>query len=300
MRSLQRVRPAIAGWIVLLLATLPGAGRAQRVLDLPLRTTAGADALASGPLAVFWNPAAIRVASARGEVTVVDVRGPQETGLAAFAVAGTWDLDPRTTLAVGFQHVGIDDIEETTTSPLPASGGSSLIEVAENVFAVAATHRAGEAVAIGAGVQYVRTAAALGGEDAVEIGAGAIVRPALPLSPRVGAAARIDDEGATWNAGIELAPAAARAGGWVFRGAWGAGGSPRFHGIAHRVSAAADWTDRVSVSAGIAGEPGAAGRTWEPVASASLRLTRYTVSVLREDLPNGFGAVHAFRLSVAF
>ena len=300
MRSLQRVGPAIAGWIALLLATLPGVGRAQRILDLPLRTTAGADALTSGPLAVFWNPAAARVPSERGEVIVVDVRGPRETGLGAFAVAGTWNVDPQTTLAAGFQHLGIDDIEETTTSPLSASGGASLIEVAENVFAVAATRRAGERGFIGAGVQYVRAADALGGEDAVEIGAGAILRPALPLSPRVGVAARLDDEGATWIAGIELAPASAHAGGWQFRSGWGASGSPRFHGVTHHVSAAADWTERVSVSVAIAGEPGAAGRTWEPLASASLRLARYTVSVLHEDLPNGFGAVRAFRLSVSF
>ncbi len=295
----QRVRCAGAARLALLLAALPGAAQAQRVLDLPVRMSAGPDALMTGPIAVFWNPATAASAM-RGEVVVMDVRGPTETGLGAFALAGTWRLDERTTIALGYQHVGIDDIEETTTSPLPPAGGASLIEIGENVLAVAATRRAGTRVAIGAGVQYARAADALGGQDVVEIGAGALVEPSLPLAPRIGGAVRLDDEGATWTAGIELAPAALRAGGWLFRAAGGAGGSPRFHGVSLRWAGVAHWADHVVVSAGMGGEPGADGRTWDPLASVSLRLTRYTVSALREELPNASGAVHAFRLSVTF
>jgi hypothetical protein len=60
------------------------------------------------------------------------------------------------------------------------------------------------------------------------------------------------------------------------------------------------WRDLVDLSIGIAGEPGLGGHTWDPVAGVSVRFGRFTVGVLRENLPNNVGAVHAFRLGTAF
>ena len=51
---------------------------------------------------------------------------------------------------------------------------------------------------------------------------------------------------------------------------------------------------------GMSGEPDAGGRTWRPVAAASVRLSRYVLGVMREEMANDFGAVHALRFSVAF
>ncbi|MCI0435324.1 MAG: hypothetical protein L0271_17035 [Gemmatimonadetes bacterium] len=301
MQSHQRVTSALPGLLTLtlVLALQPGAAQAQRVLDLPPRTTAGPDAILRGPIAVFWNPAGIGIDTGRGEAAIVDLRGPSITGLGAFGLAATWNLDERTALAAGYQHIGIDGIEETTTSPLPPSGGASLIDISENIFAIAASRRAGARATIGAGVQYVRGAGITGGENVVGIGAGAEVRPELPLEPQLGAAVNVDDEGTTWTGAVEISPIRPR-GDWSLHAAWGAGGSPRFHGVSHRAAARADWSDRIAVAAGVSGEPGADGRTWDPLASISLRITRYTVSVMREELPNGFGAVHALRLSVRF
>jgi hypothetical protein len=271
----------------------------QRVLEMPARTGAGADALARGPIAVFWNPGAARAPSARGEVLIMDVRGPSSTGLDGTVLAGSVRLDERTSLMLGYQNLRIDDIERTTTSPLPEDGATPL-DLGENLFAVAAVRTLGPRLTIGASVQYVRGADAIGGEDDVEIGAGVSGEAEHSLRPRVGVSVRTSEDGAFWSAGVEVMPDALRRGDWSLGANYGAAGSPQYHGLAHRIAAGAVWRDLVDLSIGIAGEPGLGGHTWDPVAGVSVRFGRFTVGVLRENLPNNVGAVHAFRLGTAF
>ena len=115
-------------------AAPPAAG--QRLLDLEPRTSAGAEAAVAGAAAVFWNPAGIGALSRRAEASVVDVRGPESTGLGGLAFAAALRLDDRTTLALGFQHAGIEGIERTSDSPLPGLG-EGIIDLSEDVLSAA-------------------------------------------------------------------------------------------------------------------------------------------------------------------
>ncbi|MGH7501245.1 MAG: hypothetical protein ACREL7_05740 [Longimicrobiales bacterium] len=272
---------------------------AQRVLEMPARTGAGADALARGPIAVFWNPGAVTIPIDRGEAMLMDVRGPSSTGLDGTVIAAALRLDERTTLLAGYQNLRIDEITRTTTSPL-AEDGAVPLDLGENLFALAAVRTLGPRLALGAGVQYVRGAEVAGGENAAEIGAGVSARIDHSLHPHFGAAVRTADDGAFWIAGLEIAPDALHRGDWAVRAQYGAGGSPQYHGLSHRVAASASWRDAADLSIGFAGEPGLDGHTWDPVAGVAVRFGRFTVGVLRENLPNDVGAVHAFRLSTAF
>jgi 23S rRNA (adenine2503-C2)-methyltransferase len=92
----------------------PAAG--QRLLDLPVRTWAGADAVATGAVAAFWNPAGAGILTRRGEVLVVDVLAPEPTGMGGFALAAAWQVDSATTVALGYHHVGVDGILRTRSA----------------------------------------------------------------------------------------------------------------------------------------------------------------------------------------
>jgi hypothetical protein len=287
----------VAASMCIAFATPPLA--AQGMLDVPVRTTAGADAVRPGAAAVFWNPGAIALAGTRAEALLLDVRGPSATGLDGLALAGAVRVDSATTLAIGFRHSGIEEIGQTTDSPL-GDGTSGTIDISEDLFVVAAARSLSPVLRVGAIVSYARSAEVLEADDVLEIGAGMSARlPALPGSS-VGASVRGSEDGVRWLAGLSLAPDFARWSDWSIVGDYGAAGAPEYHGIAHRVTAGIRWSDRVGGAAGLAGEPGADGTTWTAVAGADLRLNRYVVGVVREQMPNGFGAVHTFRLSVGF
>jgi hypothetical protein len=271
---------------------------AQRLLDLQVRTSALPDALAPGAAAVFWNPAAVAGLSGRGEALVVDVRGSRANGLGGTALAGAYRLDERTTFAAGYQHVGLDPIARTSTSPL-ADAEDPDIDIGEHVFGAALARRLSPDIVIGGIVRYARTSDVAGADGVAEFGAGVELRPRLPLAPTFAALARAEDDGTTWNGAVALAtplPAAD----WRVGASVGVGGSPQVHGLSHRLAALVAWQDRLTITGGLAGEPGADGRTWQPLASATLRLSRFALGVLREQLPNDFGAMHALRFSIAF
>jgi hypothetical protein len=292
---LRAVPFAVPACLVCLTTTATHAS-AQRLLDLQVRTSAGADALATGAAAVFWNPAATASVAGRGEALVVDVRGATATGLEGFALAAAGRPQARTVVAAGYQHVGVDGIERTSTSPLQDPEETE-IDVGEHVFAAALARTLSVPLAVGAVVRYVRTADIAGGDGVVEFGAGVTYRPALPLAPVLGAAARVEEDGTNWTAGIELAPPIAAAD-WRVRASWGVGGSPQVEGVTHRFAALVDWRALVSVSAGVAAEPDGPGRSWQPLAAATLHVNRFAIGVLREELPNDFGAIHSLRFSV--
>lgn len=280
-------------------AMAPQRTAAQRVLDLPMRTGAGADALQVGPVAVFWNPGALGVPAGRGEVLLLDARGPTPTGLDGVGLAGVMRLDPRTAIGVGYQNVGIDDMEQTTTSPLPDDGAVPL-ELSENALSFAAVRLIGTSLAVGTGVRYTRGADVVGGDDVVALGAGFRYLPARGPDPVLAAGLRLDEEGAEWFAGASLSRPLGDTGDWRTGAEYGVAGSPGTVGTSHRLTANVTWRDRLRAGLGVAGEPGAYGRTWDPVGAASLRISRYVVGILREELPNDLGAVHQFRFSVTF
>jgi hypothetical protein len=263
-----------------------------------VRSTAGAEALSPGAAAVFWNPARISVAE-RGEVTLLDLRAPGITGVRGMAAAAAVALDERTVLGVGYEYMGVDGGERTTTSP----DGGSPIDLAENRIAVAASHTLGSRARVGALVQYTRLPD-VGGEGAAAssvmgLGAGVSLRPVAALPVEVAATAVTEGDAAHWAAGVDFAspqwwPA------WQLRAQYGAAGGQLAPGVTHRVAAVGEWRRQVELTAGLVSEPDGSARSLEPVLGAEVRLQRYRLGVVREQLPNEFGAAYSLRFSAAF
>jgi hypothetical protein len=69
-------------------------------------------------------------------------------------------------------------------------------------------------------------------------------------------------------------------------------------GLVHWLATELEWSERVMVSAGLTREPDIDTAHWAPILAASLRLNRYTLGIVRENLVNDFGATYSFRLQV--
>jgi hypothetical protein len=290
------------------MALAAGAGPAsgQRLLEeWQVRTTAGAEALATGASAVFWNPAQVMVRGGRAEVIVLDLRAPSMTGVEGIAGAAAYTLDERTVLAVGYEHMRVDGIERTTDSP----DGGSPIDFGENRFAVAASHRLGSALRVGAMVRYTRlpevsytsaSGAPLGGAESVlGLGAGVRYRPLATLPLDLAAMAATEGSETYWMAGAEFAPRRTWSH-WQLRGEYGVAGGELAPGTTHRAALTAAWREQVELTLGGVMEPDGGGRSLEPALGTTLRLSRYRLGVVREQLPNEFGGAWSFALGLAF
>jgi hypothetical protein len=295
--GLINLHPACTALAAAALLVSVADAHAQRLVDLEVRASAGPDVLTTGAAAAFWNPAAAGRLGGRAEALVIDIRGPAVTGLGGFAAAGAWRLDSRLTLAVSWEHVSVDDIGRTSDSPIP-DGAASRIELGEDVVGLSAAQRLGHIASLGVQVRYARASAIVEDRTVLEFGVGLDLRPDLPLRPAVAGMVRAEEGGARWGAGLEVVPVTV--GGISAGAAWGLGGGPSYRGTSQRLAGLFGWRDALHVSAGLAAEPGADGTTWQPIAAAALRVQRYGIGVVREELPHGFGAKHAFRFSVAF
>jgi hypothetical protein len=199
---------------------------------------------------------------------------------------------------VGYHHVGIDGILQTDDSPLTED--ATPLDLGEDGIAVALSRAITPSLNVGIVARYIRAAEIADDRSVGEFGLGAHFRPDLPGNPVFGGVTRFEAEGTAWMAGVEIMPVGTADAVWRLGANWGADGGPMRIGVSHRVAAVAAWREYVAVSAGLAGEPDAAGRTWRPVAAATLRFTRYSLAVMREHMANDFGAIHAFRFTVGF
>lgn len=268
---------------------------AQRVLDWPLRTTAGPEAVTRGVEAAYWNPAAIASATSRGEVLIADQRSPASIGVGGFAAAVSWRLDPRTTVAAGYQHVSIDDIGETSTSPLPDTDEPTF-SIGEDQFAIGVAHALGSALTAGGGVRHDRSNELGFSESTTSLIAGFLFTPALPLRPVLGASVLTQSGGVRYNGGIEAGSLVTRD--LELRAGYGIRGGKDALAVEHRVGATLKWRQMVGVTGGFATAQAGAERTYDAVFGASLRVSRYELGVLREGLANDFGAAYSFRFKV--
>jgi len=289
-------RVAVLAAVLLWSAALPASG--QRLLDLDARTTAGAEAVVGGAAAAFWNPAGIGVLARRAEATVIDVRGPESTGLGGLAFAAALRLSDRWTVGVSLQHAGIEGIERTSGSPLPGLG-EGIIDLSEDVLSAVGAYDVGEAVTVGAAIHYVRAADLAQVDDAVELGVGVAWRPELPLAPVAALGVRREEDETAWMGGLEVTPLRPSSD-WAVTASYGATAGGRERGLGHRVATGARYRDRASFSVGASAGEDDGGTAWSPVAAAELRLARYVIGVLRESLASDFGAVYALRFTVQF
>jgi hypothetical protein len=274
---------------------------AQRVFDeWPVRTSAGPDAVARGVEAVFWNPAAIYTRTYRGEAFIADQRTPDQIGVGGFAIAGAWRLDGRTTVAAGYQHVGIDDIGETSESPLPDPGIPATFSIGEDQVHVGAAHALSAGLMIGGGVRLDRSDETGADSTSTSLTGGVLVRPTLPaiaaLSPTVGGAIVVQQDGIRWSGGVDFALPTVSA--VTSRLGYGVRGGDGFPDVEHRVGLAATWREMITASIGAMNGNAGGDRKWEATLGASLRVSRYELGVLREALANDFGAAYSFRLRV--
>jgi hypothetical protein len=271
----------------------------QRLLDLPARTTASADALIIGASAILWNPAGVAQLAGTGEASVIDVRGPESIGIGAFAAAAAVRVARRTSIAIGFQHTGTEEIQRTGSTPLP-EGGVSSFHIGEDLWAVGGAWQPVPSIALGANLRYTRTAIVVRDRSVVEFAGGFHFRPTIPFAPVFAAAAITQEDGTAWMAGMELTPYGGAGHNWSWRTSWGVARAPLQHRISHRAAGSASWRERITLSAGMQGEPSADGMTWQPAGAISVRINRYRLGVLREELPNSFGAFHSFHFAVSF
>jgi hypothetical protein len=277
------------------LLVLPEAAAAQRLLDeWRVRTVAGAEALAPGAAAVFWNPAQLRV-TGRGEAMVADLRAPGITGVDGLVVALAGALDGRTTLGVGYEYMGVSGLERTTTSP----DAGAPIDLGENRFAVAASHILGNRAHLGAVVQYTRMPEISGERSSISLGGGLRYEAPLPLPATLAGSMAVEGEAVQWLAGVEFA-SGPRWTHWQLRGQYGAAGSDLAPGTTHRLTAIGEWRQHVELAVGAVSEPDGAGRAVQPVVGAELRLHRYRLGLVREELGNDFGGAWSFRFTVGF
>ncbi|HEY8483894.1 MAG TPA: hypothetical protein VIL13_04725 [Longimicrobiales bacterium] len=281
--------------LMLMLGARPGV--AQRLLDWPIRTSGGAEAVVSGAAAVFWNPAGVGLVEGRIEGLVADIEGPASTGLGGVALAVAWQPGGRVAVALGYHHIGIDGIPRTSTSPIP-DGTDAELDVGEDLVALAAAYELAPGWTAGVLARYWWANQGNLGIQAA-FGAGVIYRPRLPLRPIVAAAAVTDPTGVRWMSGLEASlptpPGAWRAG--VSYGLAGGGWRGAGH-LTHRLALLAHWREWLTVTAGFALDPAAESASPEPVVTGELRLGRYTIGITREDLANGLGAAYTYRLNV--
>ena len=278
---------------------------AQRVLDWPLHTTAGPEAVMRGAEAAFWNIAGIAPRSGRGEVMIADQRTPNASSISGFAAAGSWRLDNRTTLGAAYQHVGIDDIGETSTTPLP-DAEQPTTSIGEDQFTLGLSHALGEAVTAGAGFKYDRTNAGSFlpadqaqasdfKENTTTLEAGFLARAPHLFHPTVGGTVSTQGGGVNYAGGLEAGTTVHSVD--VTLG-YGLRGGEDFRVIEHRIGITGSWRQIIAATAGLVTAKAGSERSWEPVAGASLRVSRYEIGFLREMLSNDFGAAYSFRFRI--
>lgn len=293
--KLQTARTvALAGLLIAL-----GAGRlaAQRILNWPLRTGAGPDAVLRGAEAAFWNPAGVQLEAGRAEVLIADQRTPDAIGITGFAGAGAWRIDSHTTVAVAYQHVAIDDITETSTSPAP-DGQDATFSIAEDQIAAAAARLIGGGLHFGALARFNRSNETGSNQNTTSLGVGFHYSPTVPLVPVLGAAVVTQaGQSVRYMAGVEVTVPRFRDDLSV-RAGYGFRGGRDDLAFEHRFGMTTSWRRMLAVSGGVSTAALAGERSWEPVLGASLRVSRYELGVIREVLGNDFGAAYSFRFRI--
>ncbi len=296
MRRIARILAAAFGTMVLTSGPVYG----QRLLDWTIHTTAEPEALNRGAGAGFWNPAGIQLDSGRIEGLILDMQGPSSTGLNGAALAASGRLQDKTSVGVAYQHLAVGGIPVTNTSPMEDALGAE-ISVSEDRITLAGAQPVSSTTSAGAMVQYLR--ANNGSTISTELTFGAGFRYAsdvIHLKPEVAAAGFVASGQTRWIGGAEITPVTLHSIPLAFSVGYGISGSGRQSRPTHRGTLTARFADYVDVTAAILAEPGAEGTTLQPVLSAELQLGRYMLGVLREGLPNGFGAMYSYRLNVRF
>ena len=282
-------------------ALVPSApAAAQTVLEWPLLLEARPGPLVVGAGAVLMNPAGAGDLAGRAEALVSDLETPEAMGLRALTIATALHITGGWNLGVGYRHVSVGDMLLTEGPPV-AGGPSELptLEVAEDVYTIAVAYRTG-ALGFGLAGRLDTPAEELGGEEAW---AGAVGASWIPRVPFVGlhlaGSMELDDDAPDASLAFELGAAPILDQRLRLALGYGARTGSEL-GAEHRVIAIGTWRGVAELQAGANAQPGADRTDWVPLIAGLVRLGRYRLGIVREHLPNGFGAAMHYRLSVAF
>lgn len=270
---------------------------AQAVLDWPLILEARPATLVTGSGAVLANPAGVADLEQRAEALVSDLETPDEMGLRALTVAGTLRLLDRLTIGAAYRHIGVGDMLRTDGPPL--GGALRPLEIGEDVFALGvgvrlATFRVGLAGRLDTPAGELRGdeawAGTLGASWVPDLADGALrLATSLEIEPDEATLAGAAEAGSPLLLDDRLALALA----------WGARQNGPL-GISHTIVGSGVWRGVAELQAGASAQPGAGGAEWVPLFAGLLHLGRYRLGIVREHLPNDFGAAMHYRLSVVF
>ncbi len=279
-----------------LLLPPPGAA-GQLVFDWPLRSATQPEAVITGAGSLFWNPGSLvsEVGTDR-EVWIIHVDGPDATGIGGVGFSGVTDIPQGFRVGAGYWHLGVDGIPRTTTSPEQEIGE---IHVSEDVAVVAVAQSMGSMTGLGGGLRFQHGSAGKESLTRVEGELGIHHRATyLPFSPRFGLAIRGLGAELGTLAGAELTFPALASSRIPVRVGYGIQTDSRLRARDHRLSLRAAWMDQVHLGMGFS----YLGREngWTPLWMVGADIGRYSLSVLRESLANGFGATHYFQASLRF
>lgn len=290
--------PRIALACAALLA--PQAADGQTVLEWPLLVEARPAPLVSGAGAVLVNPANAGDLAGRAEALVSDLETPEAMGLRALTIAAALQVTSGWTMGIGYRHVGVGDMLVTDGPPV-AGGGAELptLDVAEDAYTIAVAYRTGP-LGFGLAGRLDTPARALGGEESWAGTVGASVTPLVPLvGLRVGVAMELDDDAPDVAAALEIAAPPVMDQRLRLGLAYGTRVASRL-GAEHTIVGTGTWRGAAELQVGASAQPGSDGTNWVPLIAGLVRLGRYRLGIVYEQLPNGFGGAMHYRLSVAF
>jgi hypothetical protein len=258
-----------------------------------VRATATPDALIQGATAVFRNPAML-APRARGDVSLLDVRGPEVTGISGMAVAASYRLDARTAAGIGYQHVGVGGIHQTTDAP----DEGNEISVGQDLLAFGASH-VRSSLTIGAGAQYLHSSALLNQAGALRLSLGAsyAAPPSIPVLLAV--TAQNEDNTTLWAGAARVTPPLGLHD-WALSATYGVTGGGLRPRPSHRLTADGSYREALTLQLGAVYEPEDDGHVMTAIGSIGVRVNRYEIGVVSQALANGFGAVHTFRIGMVF
>lgn len=282
--------------LLALAVLLPGRASCQRVFGWPLRVNPQPETVITGAGAVFWNPGSLVAGVGTvPEVWLAHVDGPDATGVRGVAASGVSDLPLGFRMGVGYWHLGIQDIPRTTTSPHHEAGE---INVTEDAGIVAMARPLGPHTGVGAGFRFLRGAAGRNARSQLVGEVGLHHQAGFLFTPRVGVTVMgLGHEMEVRGAG-EATIASFVSGRFPVRVGYGflldQGLGPKEHRFSFRGS----WMDQIHLGLGLSHLGKNNG--WVPLWQIGAEVGRYTLSVLREDMANGFGAIHFFQASMRF
>jgi hypothetical protein len=275
---------------------LPQPGRGQIIFDWPVRAAPQPEAVLTGAGAVFWNPGSLSEEVGTGqEFWITHVDGPEETGVGGVALAGVVDLPLGLRGGFGYWHLGTGDIPRTIDSPAREPGD---ISVSEDVGILGLARDLGRGTGVGAALRLQRGSAPRDARNRLEGEIGIHHQANWILQPRLGLSIRGLGRKPRTLGGVEVALPPLASARIPVRVGYGLQVDRKLDPLEHRFSLRASWMEEFH--AGIGLNHLDRGGEWTPLWMAGADMGRYSLSIMREALANGFGAIHFFRASVRF